>query len=118
MDNKTILSHTDQTLRRLPDTRRLGVAYALWVVGLTLLLQIVSFMAGTMTENTGGLGGIHDIDQPMLFRGLADPADIQQVPGHIGSVGGHDRLCMGPYGFLKIPEADIPHGVRRQDSKL
>ena len=58
MDNLSILSHTDQALLRLPDSRRLGLTYGLWAAGLSLALQLVSFIAGTMTENTGGLGGI------------------------------------------------------------
>lgn len=58
MDNTSILSHTDQQLRRLPGARKLGLTYALWAFGISLGLQLVIYIADRMTANTGGLGGI------------------------------------------------------------
>jgi len=58
MDNNSILSHTDESLQRLPEARELSKTYALWAAGISLVLQLISYIAGAMTANTGGLGGI------------------------------------------------------------
>ena len=58
MDNNSILSHTDRALQTVPGVREIARTYALWAVGISLGCQLVSYIAGAMTANTGGLGGI------------------------------------------------------------
>jgi hypothetical protein len=58
MDNNSILSHTDEALQRTPTGKALVKTYALWAVGVCLGAQLISYIAGLLTANTGGLGGI------------------------------------------------------------
>ena len=58
MDNNSILSHTDRALQTVPGVREIAKTYALWAAGISLGCQLVSYIAGAMTANTGGLGGI------------------------------------------------------------
>ena len=58
MDNTSILSHTDEALQRTPTGKALVKTYALWAVGVCLGTQLISYIAGLLTANTGGLGGI------------------------------------------------------------
>ena len=58
MDNASILSHTDQSLRANPSARRIGLSYALIVAGISLVIQLVSFVTTRQMDSTGGLGGI------------------------------------------------------------
>lgn len=58
MDNNSILTHADRALQGVPGVREITKTYALWAAGISLGTQLIGYIAGLMTANTGGLGGI------------------------------------------------------------
>lgn len=58
MDNKAILARTDTRLRESPTARRLGLTYALLTAGISLVMQLVSYITTRQMDTTGGLAGI------------------------------------------------------------
>ena len=66
-------------------------------------------------ENTGSLGGIHNIDETVSACYFTDSADVQQVSCQIGAMGGDDGFCIALDLFFKLFVADIAHGVSRQN---